>query len=279
MTTEQSKPAGALARREIEIQATPEQVWQAIATGPGNAAWLFPADIEEREGGAMVIHRAPYGGDAPATVTAYDRPRRFAYEEPQGGMGDASLPPWATEFLIEARAGGTTVLRVITGFYEGGEGWEEMVQGAGEGWNIALHMLRGYVTNFAGQPRAGLGASGDTGQPLDVRAKLSSELLGALNLTGLTAGDKFRGPDDAPPLAGVVEHADQHFYVVRTEDPAPGLFEISTFSMDGQTVTLNVVGNLYGSGRDDIAKRDEPRWSAWLKERFPSITATVGVPQ
>jgi len=31
--------------REVELQGTPEQVWEAVATGPGNASWLFPNEV------------------------------------------------------------------------------------------------------------------------------------------------------------------------------------------------------------------------------------------
>jgi uncharacterized protein YndB with AHSA1/START domain len=33
---------------EIEVPGTPEEVWQAIATGPGISSWLLPAEFEER---------------------------------------------------------------------------------------------------------------------------------------------------------------------------------------------------------------------------------------
>jgi uncharacterized protein YndB with AHSA1/START domain len=284
MSTEDSKPASTIVSRQVEIHATPEQVWQAIATGTGNAGWLFPAEIEERQGGSMLIHRAPFGGDAPATVTAYEPPRRFAYEEQAG----PDMPPWATEFLVEGRAGGTTVVRVVTGFYEGGEGWEPMVEGAGEGWGGALQLLRVYVPNFLGQPVVNVGVTGDTGQPLDDRSALAAELFHALNLTGLRAGDKFSAPHDAPPLAGVVEGAEEdgvplsgssHGCAVRTDEPGPGIFEISTFSFNGQTVTVNVVGRLYGDDGAALATRDEPRWAAWLEERFPAIGAAITIPR
>ena len=281
MSTEDKKPAGLMTSREVAIDATPEQVWQAIATGAGNAGWLFPADIEEREGGSMVIHRAPFGGDAPATVTAYEPPRRFAYEEATG----PGMSPWATEFLIEGRAGGTTVVRVVTGFYEGGEGWEAMVEGAGEGWAGALQILRSYVPNFLGRPVVGLGVTGDTGRPLSDRTALSAELLGALGLVGLQSGDKFRGPDDAPPLAGVIEGdlggavtVEGHGCLIRSDEPGPGIFEVSTFSMDGETVTVNVVGRLYGDEGPELAARDESGWTEWLKTHFPGTTP-VTVPR
>src|SRR5690242_2723268 len=42
-------------RKEIELDATPYQVWAAVATGPGNGSWFFPMEIEPRLGGAVRI--------------------------------------------------------------------------------------------------------------------------------------------------------------------------------------------------------------------------------
>jgi uncharacterized protein YndB with AHSA1/START domain len=39
---------------EFVTPGTPEQVWEAMATGPGNAAWFTKATIEERAGGPSV---------------------------------------------------------------------------------------------------------------------------------------------------------------------------------------------------------------------------------
>jgi uncharacterized protein YndB with AHSA1/START domain len=272
MNTEQQRHV--LARREIALDATPEQVWQAIATSTGNAGWLFPADIDGREGGAMTIHRQPYGGDAPATITVYEPPYRFAIEE---DMGMPGLGPWATEFLISSQAGGSTVLRVVTGFHDGGEGWEPMVDGAGEGWAGALEILRIYLAHFLGQRAVRLGATGDTGRPLSDRSALSAQLLGAMGLTDLQVGDTFHAPEDAPSLAGVVDSASEHGYLVRSDDPAPGIFEISTFSMNGETTTVNVDGRIYGTDVDDVARREAQRWHAWLTGRFPTMVSDAVV--
>ncbi|MGH9118229.1 MAG: SRPBCC family protein [Acidimicrobiales bacterium] len=271
-------PTARLARAEIEVPGRPEEVWQAIATGEGNAGWMFPAEIEAQVGGAIAIARGPYGGTAAATVTAWDPPHRFAFEEAMRAPDGSSAEPWATEYLVEAVGGGTCIVRVVSGFHRDGESWEAMVEGAGEGWRGALTILRAYLTHFAGQRATGLDATGNVGRPLDERAEVAADLLGALGLTGLKAGDPFRAPGDAPPLAGIVEEASPFGeapetvgVLLRASRPCPGLFEISTFSMDGATVTVNVSAHLYGSNAAAVAEREQPAWQAWLADRFPGV--------
>src|SRR5713226_8582227 len=94
---------------EIEVPGTPEQVWQAIATGPGVSSWFVPTEVEEREGGSVVSHFGP-GMDASATATAWEPPHRFAAESRDLGP---NAPPLATEWILEARSGGICVVRVV----------------------------------------------------------------------------------------------------------------------------------------------------------------------
>ena len=76
---------GASGRRsielEVEVPGTPEEVWQAIATGPGISGWFFPAEVEERPGGRVVWHMEP-GMDAPGAITAWEPPRRLGDDAP-----------------------------------------------------------------------------------------------------------------------------------------------------------------------------------------------------
>ena len=37
---------------EVEVPGTPEEVWQAIATGPGISSWFVPTTFEEHDGTA-----------------------------------------------------------------------------------------------------------------------------------------------------------------------------------------------------------------------------------
>jgi uncharacterized protein YndB with AHSA1/START domain len=77
---------------EFEVPGTPEQVWQAIATGPGISSWFAPAEVEEREGGAVAFHLGP-GMDSAGIVTGWEPPRRFAYEE-RDWAPNAPPPLW-----------------------------------------------------------------------------------------------------------------------------------------------------------------------------------------
>src|SRR5438093_1876591 len=40
---------------EVEVPGTPEEVWQAIATGPGISAWFTPAEFEEHDGKPVAV--------------------------------------------------------------------------------------------------------------------------------------------------------------------------------------------------------------------------------
>ncbi|MER7468158.1 hypothetical protein [Streptomyces sp. NPDC097981] len=64
-------------RREQDLLATPEQVWDAVATGPGNLGWLYPMEAEPRVGGKATR------GDA--TDVAWEPPRHFAVRATQDG--------------------------------------------------------------------------------------------------------------------------------------------------------------------------------------------------
>lgn len=57
-------------RREIELPGTPEQVFDAVATGNGTAGWMFPTGE-----GAPTHVGEEFAGH---TVTALDRPSHFA---------------------------------------------------------------------------------------------------------------------------------------------------------------------------------------------------------
>jgi len=99
--TAQDNPDARVVRVEVEVSGTPEEVWEAIATGPGLECWFVPAKVEGREGGTIKTDHGPFG-ESTGTVTAWEPPHRFAYEERDWHPDRPDPPPWATEILVEA---------------------------------------------------------------------------------------------------------------------------------------------------------------------------------
>ena len=94
---------------QIQVPGTPEQVWEAIATGPGISSWYVPHEVEPRAGGAMT---ASFGA-APelqvhGRVAAWEPPRRVVVD---GGEGAGGL---AFESLVEAADGGPRICPFYT---------------------------------------------------------------------------------------------------------------------------------------------------------------------
>jgi len=146
------------AERTYEVAATPQQVWDAIATAEGISAWMVPTRLDPQVGGEVSFDL----GDFVSTgvVTGYTPNHRFAYEEPWPMTDEmrawvatttgaeltdddhSAVSPIATEFLVESASGGSCVIRVVTSAYGRGADWEdeffaEMVLG----WDELLDRL------------------------------------------------------------------------------------------------------------------------------------------
>jgi uncharacterized protein YndB with AHSA1/START domain len=62
---------------EFQVDATPELVWEAIATGPGLDSWFMGRnEVEPREGGTVRITHP--GWTLESSVTAWDPPNHLA---------------------------------------------------------------------------------------------------------------------------------------------------------------------------------------------------------
>ena len=123
--------------RSYEVAATPEQVWDAIATADGISAWMVPTRLDPQIGGAVSFDVGSFWSHG--IVTDYAPTTRFAYAEPWPTTDHdlSSVTPIATEFLVESVAGGSCVIRVVSSSYGTGADWEkeffsEMVAGFGE---------------------------------------------------------------------------------------------------------------------------------------------------
>jgi uncharacterized protein YndB with AHSA1/START domain len=252
---------------EFDLPGTPEQVWQAIATGPGITCWFVPSEVEEHKGGKVAFHLGP-GMESSGTVTVWDPTRRIAYEE-AGWSGKA--PPLATEFTIEARGGGTCRVRLVHSLFTSEASWDEELDGMQSGWGPFFEVLRIYLRHFAGQRCTLVGLSGShSGTHVDAW----KELLNVLDLPNPKVGEQrtLTGRGGSPSLAGVVERIEvsprHNEVILRFDRPTTGVALFSTFSWGDRTnVAISIY--FYGEGSARVAAREEPAWKAWIAQQFP----------
>ena len=132
----------------VEIEATPEEVWEAITTGSQLDGWWIgaPNQVEPRLGGKV---RQDFGGEiSESTITAWDPPHHFVDEGTPGPDGVVH----AMEFTLEGRSGTTTVRFVHSGFLA--DDWESEYDALAEGDPMYIHQLAEYVRFFRGRPVA-----------------------------------------------------------------------------------------------------------------------------
>jgi uncharacterized protein YndB with AHSA1/START domain len=243
---------------EIEVPGTPEQVWDALATAAGISAWFMPTESEERAGGRLVTHMGP-DADLPADITGWDPPRRFAYEEDiasLSGRVDAQVTPLTTEFLVEARSGGTCVVRVVSSAFGVGADWEqEFVDEMAAGWLPFFEQLRLYLRHFPGQRATTFTVDrvvpGDAAEvQRAVTARLGDPAVGArIELDGAIA---------------VVEQLDP-VLLARLESPVPGMLRIATGGPHGSTEVIGYLFPPAGAGTDELVDAQRSSWAGFLE--------------
>jgi uncharacterized protein YndB with AHSA1/START domain len=237
-------------RKEIELDATPEEVWEAIATGPGIDAWFMGTnEVEPREGG--VARMTLPGWTSESTVKVWDPPNRFVTETARGEDGRFM----AFEYLIEGRGGGSTVLRFVHSGFLPDDEWEAEYEALKTGDPAYLQKLAEYLKYFRGRTAVPVSAYG----PQVDKERAWAVFRDALGLTGEVAeGDRVRStPEGLPPIEGVVDYVSPDFLGVRTSD---GLYR---FIHGMGTV---VVGHHIFSDVDQQAT--ERAWQSWIERAF-----------
>ena len=253
---------------EFEVPGTPEEVWQAIATGPGISSWFVPAEIEERDGKpvAMKFKFGP-GMELRATLTAWDPPRMFAGQgEVYGGS-----PPIATEWSVEARAGGVCLVRIVHSLFASTDEWDNQLEGAAGGWAGFLNILRIYLTHFRGQRAAIMQV---TTPIASTEAEAWETLTEALGIKGVSVGQRWTTPAGVSPLGGVVELVTEDPYdaLLRLDKPGPGIAALGAVTYPGgqSLVAMNLY--VYGDQAAETVARETLVWQAFLQECFPMPT-------
>jgi uncharacterized protein YndB with AHSA1/START domain len=250
---------------EVEVPGTPEDVWQAIASGPGISSWFVPTTLDERVGGSVVCDFGP-GMESLSTVTAWDPPHRFAADS-RDDMGPDD-PTVATEWIVEARSGGTCVVRVVHSWFTSSDEWDDQFEGHTYGWIAFFRILRLYLTHFRGLPSSAFQLMGAAPEP---KSEAWEALTSRLGLKDAQVGQRVNTSQSAPPLAGTVEWVGQTEWpeiLLRLEEPAPGIAHIVPHQMGGQVYLITRI-YLYGDQAPAAVARAEPMWQAWMNEHFP----------
>jgi uncharacterized protein YndB with AHSA1/START domain len=173
---------------EAEVPGSPEEVWEAIATGPGISSWFYPTNVEEQVGGTLRYHTDSQMDHVPAKVTAWDPPHRFRHEGRDCGVDG---PPTATEWTIEARAGGSCLVRVVHSLFASTDDWDDQLKNFEAGWPQALAILGLYLTHFRGQRATIVRAYGEMDGSVE---ETWNAMSGALASGGLAPGDSMGAP-------------------------------------------------------------------------------------
>ncbi len=224
--------------REVILPASPEQVWDAVATAVGNATWMFPTEIDP-------------DGDA---VKVWDPPHHFAVRIERGDWFNA------LEYLIEGREGGTSVLRYVhSGIFV--ENWGTQYDAVQQHTDFYLHTLGEYLQHFEGRTATYVGEvpQGIQGPPSSATPDGFQRLRRALGIGAqANEGDSVRlAGQGLQPIEGVLDYLRPNFIGVRAADALYCFFGRNAFGAP--------VGMSIHSFSDDVdADQTRRQWQQWL---------------
>ena len=134
----------------IDIDATLEEVWQALTTGEGIARWFAPyAALTPGEGGSASIGWDPKEmWETPITVW---EPRRHMQTASEMPSKDGRMVRLAVDYYLEAQGGRVRVRLVHSGFDD--SSWDDYIDGLDAGWSFFLFNLKHSLERHRGVDR------------------------------------------------------------------------------------------------------------------------------
>jgi uncharacterized protein YndB with AHSA1/START domain len=234
--------------KEVVLEATPGQVWETIATEAGLAAWFRPAPVDP----------------ASEMVAAWEPGRHLVIRMPAAGDGSMH----AFEYLIEARGGGSTVLRFVHSGFAGDDWGDEYEPVTSGGWDMYLHTLAQYHSHFPGRRAVYVEAEGPASSATPEAWRILMDVLGTAGppAPGSNARIELAG---AAPLDGVIDYATANFTGLRTPDALIRLHGRWALGM-----AVAVSHHAYGASFD--AEAAQRAWKAWLDQVLSPTKAGPG---
>ena len=161
--TDDRKPTDRGIDLTIDIDATLEEVWQALTTGAGIARWFAPhATVTPGEGGSVSVGWDPNEmWSQPITVWEPMRRMQTASEMPSQ---DGRMVRLAVDYYLEAHGGRVRVRLVHSGFDDSAS-WDNYIDGLDAGWTYFLFNLKHALERHRATDRQQLSARFRTTAP------------------------------------------------------------------------------------------------------------------
>ena len=245
---------------EVEVTGRPEEVWRAVATGPGISSWFVPHTHEERAGATGTASFGPEPEmQVSGRVAVWEPPRRVVFD---GGEGVDGL---TFEWTVEPRGENSCAVRLVNSGFGTGDEHDAQYDATTEGWRLFMFNLRLHLEHFAGQSATAVLPVALWAGP---REAAWEALLGGLGIPALpVVGERLEvTAAGAPALAGTVVDVDRRWVALLVDRPAPGTAFLAVEG-DGEHVTVSIWSYLYGPEGAAAAARDDPRWRQWLTDR------------
>ena len=232
----------------IEIAASPDDVWDAVATAEGVASWFAPvAKVEPGQGGSVTFS---WGGGMEGTgrIDVWE-PGKHLQVVNDRAPGE---PPSVVDYFIEG-TGGTTTMRLVHSGFGASASFDGEFESTGRAWPVFLQMMKHSVER-------GIGACRNV------------TLFSMLSGTRAEAWAAMRGPGGIDALCrdGVVRHFDATgLCCVEFPKPKDAMLAVFCESCGGSAM-LTLTWLLYGA-TEEQANAVRGQWSA-------TIDALLGSP-
>lgn len=247
--------------RTIRIEASPEDVWEALTTAHGLENW-FPieADVTPGVGGRI---RSKWDDTTwfEERIVRWEPGKILSTTGVDGGWAGIS-----TEFHLQSD-GAATVLRVVSSGFGPDDDWQEMLESFGLGWSFELNGLKHYLEGHKGSLRRIVRVSRVYTGSME---RVWDQLVGPSGWMGNT-GPTAPGPFEITTQTGermqgeVIQVEPAKQLVARLDSWNGSLLRLQVLPESiGRTVTI------WLSAFDvetPVLTELESRWSAFLDER------------